>query len=287
MELYYHEDIPLHDLNGNHPLMIKTRLSQIKENIALNCNINMKTPLAATFPQMQLGHTESYLNLLKDSINLPDGDFIGFDRETVLNNKTWRALELSTGAVCQAIDSMTNTFCVVYAGHHAHTSSGEGFCFTNPVAVGAKYALSHGLRVAVLDFDTHSGNGTIDILKDTEDCMFFETYQEGYPHCEDQSTNVVRCLCRSRDDFKTSWSKLLSKVKLFSPNIILVSAGFDAHLEDPLSYIGTLEEDYAWIATELSKIEVPVISVLEGGYNIESTSRCAITYINSMKGKKQ
>lgn len=286
---YVHPDIWLHDAEADHVAMESARLKTFSEALQNSSSIKICRPDEATLEQLSRVHSPEYLAYLRSSATLPQGDVLRIDSETVLNRHTWRMLLLSAGAVCQAIDSVAagsrkNSVCVGYAGHHGEPSRAGGFCFTNPVAIGARHAQAIGYkRIAVLDFDTHSGNGTILAVRDDPQVLFAETYQPGYPGLFLQSgvpSNVLRTKCKTGRDWHYAWERLLDKVKAFEPELILVSAGFDAHALDPLCALsnGLRLSDYTHLGIELNRLNVPVVATLEGGYNVEVAAQCLKTF---------
>jgi len=183
----------------------------------------------------------------------------------------------------------------VYAGHHALPDLAMGFCFTNTIAIAARYAASLGYqRIAVADFDTHSGNGTIAALKNDERFLFVETYQMGFPGRtlmrDERPANIHQVQVDYGQNARRSWQmawreQLLPKLKAFRPEIILLSAGFDAHRNDPLGMTQLEDEDYAWLTHEFLAIQPRIVSLLEGGYSLADTARCARLHVETLAGK--
>lgn len=289
--VYSHPDIFLHDAAANHKAMASDRLERIYARVATVPGIRLCDARLATKEELERNHTSAFVGQLHAYTPREEGKHHYIDNETVLNRHTWRMIGLSAGAACQAVDSVldaeaSNAFCVTYAGHHAHTESAGGFCFTNQVAIAARHALSRGVsRIAVLDIDTHSGDGTVLSFMGNGHVLFAETYQMGYPYlalgefCPD---NILRARCSSAREFRAAWTTMLAEVKNFEPELILVSAGFDAHREDPLGTIGLRDEDYTWVAQQILSVNHRVVACLEGGYNVEVTSRCAAAFVEEM-----
>jgi acetoin utilization deacetylase AcuC-like enzyme len=168
-----------------------------------------------------------------------------------------------------------------------------GFCLFNNVAIGAMHALEeHGLdRVAILDFDVHHGNGTEDAFHDDPRVMLCSTFQHPYyPYCGANSGNehIINVPLPAMTDgsgfraaVERSWLPALER---FQPQLIFVSAGFDAHREDPLAYLNLEDDDYRWVTEELVKVadrfaEGRVVSTLEGGYNTRALARCVVEHV--------
>lgn len=288
--IYSHPDIFLHDAHASHVAMAQTRISDIYEAVSRVPGIALHRARQATREEFERIHAAEYLDLL--STPLVPGQVLRFNSETIVNEHTWTALAYSAGAVCEAVEqalagSERHAFCVGYAGHHAQDAAAEGFCFTNPVAIGARHALAEGARrVGVLDFDTHSGNGTILSLMDEPALLFAETYQKGFPGAflpGRRPDNIRRIRCNTAFDFRLAWAELFSAVDDFGPDVILVSAGFDAHKADPLGLIGLDDDDYAWFARSLAELGYPVVATLEGGYSVADTARCAALFVKTLR----
>jgi acetoin utilization deacetylase AcuC-like enzyme len=212
--------------------------------------------------------------------------------DTELNRYSWRALTLSAGAACQAVDAVlarqvAHAFNPVYAGHHAARSSADGFCFVNTALVAAFHARACGVgRIAVLDFDVHSGNGTISGLVAQPDILFAETFQPGYPGAIFQKTlrpaHILRKKCLERRDFLRAWHGFFDSLRAWRPDLVIVSAGFDAHRADPLGTLKLLDEDYVWLARGLLTLDAPVVASLEGGYSVPDVARCAALFVDTL-----
>lgn len=289
--VYSHTDIFLHDAAAGHCAMAPDRIARIYAKVASVPDVVLKVAREASREQLERNHTPEFVEQLLSCTPTEDGRHHYIDNETVLNRHTWRTLVLSAGAACQAVEAVQhgaadNAFCVTYAGHHAQNESAGGFCFINTAAIAARHALATGSdRVAVLDIDTHSGNGTVLSLMDEPRSIFAETYQAGYPgsflpgFCPE---NIHRRRCDSPEEFRRSWTALLKEIASFKPSLIIVSAGFDAHREDPLGTIGLADEDYRWVAREILEVNPNVVACLEGGYNVEVTGRCAAAFVEEL-----
>jgi acetoin utilization deacetylase AcuC-like enzyme len=289
--IYHHPDIFLHDAEADHVAMESNRIAQVFERVSQVPGIELVEAAPATLAQIERNHDASFVWDLMNRTPRAAGEVYRIDRETILNRHTWRAMELSAGAVCQAVDAVidgeaTNAFCPVYAGHHAQYSQAGGFCFINMVAIGAHHALARGIeRVAILDIDTHSGNGTALSFLQEPRVLFAETYQEGYPgsflpgYCP---PNIRRVRAKAPYQFWDGWNALLEEVAQFKPQLILVSAGFDAHFNDPLGLIKLSDADYVNITRKILDICPNVVANLEGGYHVSTTARCAALMVQEM-----
>ena len=214
------------------------------------------------------------------------------DPDTSMNVSTWDAALRAAGAAIAATDAVMageieNAFCAVRPpGHHACRATAMGFCFFNNVAIAAKYALQrHGLeRVAIVDFDVHHGNGTEDIIGDDVRILMVSFYQHpfypyGTKHSAAHLVNVpVPAYTRGmevRELIDTHW---IPRLEAHRPEMIFISAGFDAHREDDLGQMGLVEQDYAWITYRIKEVAARhsggrIVSCLEGGYSLSALSR--------------
>jgi acetoin utilization deacetylase AcuC-like enzyme len=220
-------------------------------------------------------------------------NYAHLDADTAINAHTWQAALRSAGAALAATDAviageLENAFCAVRPpGHHALRNQAMGFCFFNNVAVAAKYAVErHGLkRVAVVDFDVHHGNGTEDILSGDERVLMVSFFQHPfYPHTgtENPASNMLNIPVAAytkgmdvRELVDTYW---VPRLEEFKPEMIFISAGFDAHREDDMGQMGLTEQDYAWITDRIRTIALRhakgrIVSCLEGGYSLSALGR--------------
>jgi acetoin utilization deacetylase AcuC-like enzyme len=236
---------------------------------------------------------------LADDILAGGPEHVQLDPDTSMNVHTWKAALRAAGAVLAATDAvmageMENAFCAVRPpGHHAERAKALGFCFFNNIAIGAKYALErHGLkRVAIVDFDVHHGNGTEDIIRGDERILmvsFFQHPMFPFSGIENQGANMVNLPLPAytrgmevRELIEMMW---LPRLEEFKPEMIFISAGFDAHREDDLGQMGLTEQDYAWITTQIKEVarrhaNGRIVSALEGGYNLSALGRSVEAHI--------
>jgi len=229
-------------------------------------------------------------------------DHLHIDPDTSMNRYTWNAALRAAGAAVAATDAviageLENAFCAVRPpGHHATRGRAMGFCIINNVAVAARYALErHGLqRVAVVDFDVHHGNGTEDILSGDERVLMVGIFQHPfYPYSgadshADNMVNVpVPAYTRGpaiRELIEKHW---MPRLEEFKPEMIFVSAGFDAHREDDLGQLGLVEADYAWITHRIKDVarryaKGRIVSSLEGGYNLDALGRSVEAHVRAL-----
>ncbi len=242
-------------------------------------------------------HEAEHIDLVFGSA--PERGYAYLDPDTSMNPKSLSASLRAAGAVVKGTDLVmsgeaSNAFCAVRPpGHHATRARPMGFCVFNNVAIGAAHALeAHGLeRVAVLDFDVHHGNGTEDAFHDDPRVMLCSTFQHPYyPYSGAGSGNAhiinvpLPAMTGSagfREAVERFWIPALNAYK---PQLVFVSAGFDAHKDDPLAYLKLDDEDYRWVTEKLVEIaathaEGRVVSTLEGGYNVDALGRCVVEHV--------
>jgi acetoin utilization deacetylase AcuC-like enzyme len=290
--IFWHPDILLHDRHANHAAMADDRIATVVEAVRQVPCTQSQLARAATLEELGRAHDHDYIARLVSSQALRIGEQLTLAPDTALNPHTWCALALSAGAACQAVDAVLarevdHAFNPVYAGHHAARAGADGFCFVNTALVAAFHAQARGAeRIAVLDFDVHSGNGTIDGLMARPEFLFAETFQPGYPGAFLQKTprpaHILRKKCRSRRDVLRAWHGFFDTLRAWGPDVVVVSAGFDAHRADPLGTLNLLDEDYEWLARGLLSLGAPVVATLEGGYSVPDLARCAALFVMTL-----
>lgn len=250
-------------------------------------------------------HDADYVEMLFSNAPHASDVLTWVDGDTAMNAGTLNAARRAAGAAMLGIDLvMTDkhhaAFCAVRPpGHHAERHQAMGFCFFNNVAVGAAHALAqHGLqRIAIVDFDVHHGNGTEDIFAGDERVLFCSSFQHPfYPGsgADSQAPNVANLPLPARTDgnayraaVEQTW---LPRLDAFQPELILISAGFDGHVEDDMAHFMLREPDYAWVTRELHDLaarhaQERVVSVLEGGYALSALGRSVSTHIDELIGQ--
>ena len=249
-------------------------------------------------------HPIDYIEAIKDARPAAGEEAVRLDPDTVLSSGTWEAALRAVGAGLHAVDEVmakraSNAFCQVRpCGHHAEAARAMGFCLFNNVAIAAMYARKkHGAeRVAVIDFDVHHGNGTQDIFWNNKDLFFASTHQMPlYPGTgalnETGVGNIWNAPLRPGDDgrpFREAFeSRILPNLKSFGPDLVLISAGFDAHRDDPLANLALVEADFAWATEQLTEVAHRqsggrLVSVLEGGYNLAALGRSVAVHVERL-----
>ena len=250
-------------------------------------------------------HPSAYIDVMDLAFERAAEGLVQLDADTYLGPHSREAIYRAAGACVAAVDAVmagedTTAFCAVRPpGHHAEPKTPMGFCVFNNVAIGAMHAIvAHGLhRVAVVDFDVHHGNGTQTVAEKEERLFFASTHQSPlYPGTGDASEtgingNVLNAPLPPGCDGE-HWRNVMEREVLpaldrFEPELILVSAGFDAHRDDPLAQMDLTEADYAWAGKQLKALSLQhckgrVVSTLEGGYDLNALARSAAAYAGAL-----
>ncbi|MDO3720108.1 histone deacetylase family protein [Marinobacter sp. chi1] len=296
---FFHDDCLKHNMGPEHPESperIKAILSFLADT-RLQQEMDWVRPEEITRDQLLLVHPEKYLQQLE--LIVPTRGRVFVDPDTAIMAESLMAARLAAGANIQAVDMVmsgqaTNAFvCARPPGHHAERSRAMGFCFYNNVALAAMRALTfHQLeRVAIIDFDVHQGNGTADIVGGDERVLMCSSFQHPlYPnsHVYQQPDNIINVPVEagtSGKDFRKvveeGWLKALQD---FRPQLVLISAGFDAHRLDPLAELNLETEDYGWLTELLTSVASDhandrIVSTLEGGYNPKALAECVARHL--------
>jgi len=261
-------------------------------------------PLAEA-EQIARVHARLYVDRVLNAI--PAAGYVGFDPDTIASPGSGEAALRAAGAVTAAVDAVVagevrNAFCAVRPpGHHAEATRAMGFCLFNNVAVGAEQARKvHGLaRIAVVDFDVHHGNGTQDIFWSDRTVMYCSTHQmplfpgTGARGERGEHDTIVNAPLASEDGsakFRAAFENLiLPQLQKFSPELIVVSAGFDAHYRDPLASLNLRADDFGWVTRKLMDVadasaEGRIVSVLEGGYDLQGLKESVAAHVTALLG---
>lgn len=299
---FTHPSFRKHDMGAGHP-ECPERLDAIDDRLlmsGLDVALDQRQATPAATSDIQLAHDRMYVAAIRGlNAELKEGILAGgpqhlqIDPDTSINVHTWTAALHAAGAAIDATDAvmageMENAFCSVRPpGHHACRDKAGGFCFFNNVAIAAKYALErHNLkRVAIVDFDVHHGNGTENIVAGDDRILMVSFYQHPFYPLDWQhsdASNLVNLPVPAytkgaaiREIIETAW---LPRLEEFQPEMVFISAGFDAHREDDMGQLGLVEQDYAWMTRVIKDVarrhsKGRIVSCLEGGYVMNALSR--------------
>jgi len=309
---FTHKDCWRHEMGKGHP-ECPQRLDAIEDRLlitGLDQALERREATAASMTDMELVHGRMHLaslrglsDGLRDEIAAGGPSHAQVDPDTSINIHSWDAILMAAGAAIDATDAimageMVNAFCAVRPpGHHATRSQAMGFCFVNNVAVAAKYALErHGLkRVAIIDFDVHHGNGTEDIVAGDDRILMCSFYQHPYYPAWDHATapNLVNlpvpAYTKGMDIRELIDMMWMPRLDAHQPQMIFISAGFDAHREDDMGQLGLVEQDYIWITQRIKDVaqrhaQGRIVSCLEGGYDLSSLARSVEAHIRVLAG---
>ena len=302
-----HPDCLLHDMGSSHP-ECPARLNAIEDQLSalglMNCLQRYDAPLA-THEQLARVHTAEYIAAL-DAI-APSRGIVYLDPDTAMNPHSLNAAYRAAGAVILATDLVIgskaqNAFCSIRPpGHHAGRNRAMGYCLFNNIAVGVVHALAaHGLeRVAVADFDVHHGNGTEDIFQDERydaQVMMASIFQHpfypgsGIEGRSERMVNIPLAAGSNGKEFRAAVNQhWLPALEAFKPQMLFISAGFDAHRDDDLASLNLVEADYAWVTARIKEIadkyaQGRIVSALEGGYELHALGRSVAAHLKTLGG---
>tara|TARA_A100001234_G_scaffold199115_1_gene190268 strand:- start:7650 stop:8579 length:930 start_codon:yes stop_codon:yes gene_type:complete len=280
-----------HDTGPGHPEQI-ARVTVINENFKKlkNKNILWKKPSIITDEIIKDTHDDDYVDLVKNSF--PTKGFLSLDGDTIISPGSKNATFDAAGSIIAAIDGVQNkefknAFCSVRPpGHHCNQNKAAGFCILNNVAIGAKYLIKKYKynKIAIIDFDVHHGNGTQDIFYNNKNVLFISTHQYPfYPGTGSEREkgkfnnicNIPLAAGTTSEQYLIAFDFALKKLKEFQPEFILISAGFDGHVADPLAQFKLKTDDYYEITKRILETSKTfsngkVVSILEGGYDLQA-----------------
>nr|WP_211113532.1 histone deacetylase family protein [Azospirillum endophyticum] len=302
--IFTHHDCFAHDTGPGHP-EAPERLAvvwQVLDRPEFR-DLERRSAPEADVEQLSRVHDRSYVDAVLDAV--PADGYQRLDGDTLLSPGSRGAILRAAGSVCAAVDAVlageaTNAFCAVRpCGHHAEPARAMGFCVFNNIAVGAEHARKiHGLkRVAVVDFDVHHGNGTQAMFADDPDLFFASTHQSplypGTGHSwergvDDNILNLPLEPYSGSVEFRQAMERaILPALEAFQPELLLISAGFDAHKRDPLAQLGFTDEDFEWVTRKLVELADRVcggrvVSALEGGYDAAGLAEGCAAHLTAL-----
>jgi acetoin utilization deacetylase AcuC-like enzyme len=307
LNCYYHQASLAHQL---YPLFSEKRERvEALSQLFMQRDIPLIVSREASRDELRLAHDQAYIDevesigkqgFLEAFVNNMRSKQIQW--YTRISKGTFQAGLVSVGGVCQAVEDVLNqevkrAFVVARPpGHHAGVKRGEGFCIFNNVAIGALHALKHGAkRVAVVDFDRHHGNGTEEIVRayGEGNVLFISSFQEGCKYSKESSENefILPIAIPEHSEFSKVKAlyeeRAISALKAFKPDLIMISAGFDMYVDDPLTNIKLEAKDFFTLTKMLVDVadelcEGRVVSALEGGYDVTALSACVGKHIDAL-----
>lgn len=303
MLLFSHHECLRHEMQPGHPERpdrLRAVLHHLEKSGLLQ-ELEQRSARPVGSDQLRRIHAAEYVDTLQQTS--PELGLIPIDPDTAMGPHSLSAAAHAAGAVVDAVTAVMQgdakrAFCAVRPpGHHAEADAGMGFCFYNSIALGAETALALPDidRVAILDFDVHHGNGTVDIFKDRPEVLVCSSFQHPYypyRYADLQRDNIVNTPLSSgtrsvafRHAVEADWS---AAVERHRPQLILVSAGFDAHRQDPLGQLELSEDDFRWVTELICDLadryaNGRVVSALEGGYDLAALAASAHAHIDALR----
>ncbi len=302
--LITHPDCLKHEMGAHHPERPE-RLAAIEDQLiasGISQHLERHDAPLASDEQLARVHPAEYVRAVRDAA--PESGTVHLDPDTAMNPHSLNAALRAAGAAVLAVDlvvqkKVKSAFCSVRPpGHHACRARPMGFCIFNNVAVAARHAVhAHGLeRVAIIDFDVHHGNGTEDIFENDPHVLMASTFQHPfYPYSgtEDPARNMVNVPLPAgagskafRDAVQSAWLPALER---FKPELVLFSAGFDAHAEDDMAMLRLADADYGWVTEQVQAVaerhaKGRMVSMLEGGYSLSALARSVVQHVKVLAG---
>lgn len=302
--LIHHDAFAHHVTPPGHPERVD-RILTVNKTLAdsdFSALERQQAPLGSA-DQAVLCHPEAYVSALEE--NAPQDDLVQIDSDTYLSPGSMEAAYRALGGICEAVDQVSegkvdNAFCALRPpGHHAEKATAMGFCLFNTIAIAARHAqrVHQFERVAIVDFDVHHGNGTQDIFWDDDSVLFCSTHQMplfpgsgGITETGEHGT-ICNAPLRAGDgseNFQAAFSeRVLPTITNFSPDLILISAGFDAHRLDPLANVNLEADDFRWATGKIMELagkfcDNRVVSTLEGGYDLEGLASSVSAHVKTL-----
>jgi acetoin utilization deacetylase AcuC-like enzyme len=293
-----------HDMGPHHP-ECPARIHAIEDQLiasGLFGYLQQHEAPEVTREQLLRVHDAAYIDFIASAA--PHQGSVELDGDTTMNPFTYPAALRAAGAAVLGVDlvmqgKVENAFCNIRPpGHHAERAQAMGFCIFNNVAVAAAHALAvHGLkRVAIADFDVHHGNGTENMIRDNPRVMLCSTFQHPfYPYAgadssNDHIINVPLAAGAGSEEFRNAvTNQWLPALERFKPEMLLISAGFDAHWEDDMSMLRFVDADYGWVTEQLKQVaerhcHKRIVSTLEGGYELHALGRSVMAHVKVLSG---
>jgi acetoin utilization deacetylase AcuC-like enzyme len=301
--LYTHPDMLDHRPRQGHPERPE-RLKAVSEALAgAGLDLEPREAPLAEAADLARVHGEAHLRWLQEAA--PAQGIRLVDVDTEMSAGSLRAAHLAAGAVAAAVRAVAagdvqRAFCAVRPpGHHAGPGFAMGFCLLSNIAIGARVAQASGLRrVAVADFDVHHGNGTQAVFETDPDLFFASVHESpNYPGTGAASETGVGNIANapvppmaSREVWRAAFEGLMERIDAFAPDLILISAGFDAHARDPLAYQSLEAEDFAWATRAVAEVARrrcggKLVSTLEGGYDLRGLADSAVAHVRALRGE--
>lgn len=300
--LITHRDCWLHEMGSFHP-ECPDRLAAINDRLiaaGLDLYLSFYDAPLATEEQIMRVHGCDYFASLVDSV--PEQGIRHLDPDTAMNPNTLKAALRSAGAGVLATDlvmrgEIESAFCAIRPpGHHAERHKAMGFCFLNNVAIAARHAIDvHGLeRIAIIDFDVHHGNGTEDVFRDDPRVMMASIFQHPFYPYSGTDCNAAHMVnvpvpagTRGENFRQVVTDVWMPALRAHKPQMLFISAGFDAHYEDDMGSCGLVEADYIWVTEQIKAVASEcghrrIVSMLEGGYALSSLARSVVVHIKAL-----
>jgi acetoin utilization deacetylase AcuC-like enzyme len=303
--IMHHDDCRRHDTGQRHPES-SARIEAVMKALTDVRGIEKLPAPLATPEQVTRVHDSGFWRSMAEA-DLSDGP-VFLDPDTIMGAGSLDAALRGSGAACFALDQIyagkaKNAYCVIRPpGHHAESATAMGFGLINHVASAARHAqaVHQAERVAILDFDVHHGNGSQEVFENSPDILFISSHQiplypgTGYPD-ETGCGNILNLPLTAGSDgseFRAVWTTLgLPALHSFEPDLILVSAGFDAHADDPLGQVQLQDEDFGWLTRDIAAYageccDGRLVSVLEGGYNLKALASSSRAHVAALTGER-